>query len=347
MSRPEIEHGLIPEIRYDDKMEPIISYRPNLRGRAFTPRSEGNVLILRWGGIGDLVMLSPSLRAMKQKYPNLSITLASKWPMVLNGMPYLKASIPIEQAVTKDYDSVIDLRMMVESAGTGGLLPDTLYKSVNRMEMFGRLLGIEIEDFSADAYVDPSRIQRLRSMIGHADGIIGIQATCTSNLRTIPPDYLPGLIELLGSTGKTKVVLFGKLEYWHGRRLKVDLKNLGGGDIINLVDRLDIQDLVPLVSLCDLVIAPDSSAIHIAGALNIPCLALFGNIHPYLRTHHYRSVTNLYPDGELDCIPCYDLINPCLFYRDIPTVEQPVGAECMRKLTAQRIFEKVKEILKA
>jgi len=173
---------------------------------------------------------------------------------------------------------------------------------------------------------------------------LGIQATCTSNLRTIPPVFIPELVEKFTKIENLKVVLFGKLEYWHGRNSKVNLKALKYRGVINLIDKLeDSSDLIALCSLMDYLISPDTVTIHIAGALKKPCIALFGNLPPFLRIKYYPTVEALYPEGELECIPCYDFTNPCEHYKGLPTSWQPVGGKCMYLLDPDRVFFAARE----
>jgi ADP-heptose:LPS heptosyltransferase len=176
---------------------------------------------------------------------------------------------------------------------------------------------------------------------------LGIQATCTSNLRTIPPDYIDPLVRKFAEIEDLRIVLFGRTEFWHGRRSCVDLKSIDpdgeGTQIINIMDNTNLKELVAVISLMDFIIAPDSSAVHIAAALKKKCLVLFGNIDPYTRIYHYPTVKALYPVGELDCIPCHDFKNPCEHYRGMPITKEPIGGKCMWLLEPTRIFEAAKE----
>ena len=302
-----------------------------------------NILVIRMGGIGDLIMLTPSLRALKKFYPKKHITLATKpeHVVVLSGLPYIDEVITIKEANEERYDSVIDLRYRVESPEVGGSLDTGLYKAVNRIDMFGKLIGVEVEDRQVDVNLDKSLIPEIRKLLSYNRRFrwLGIQATCTSNLRTMPPEFIPELVEKFAKFKNLKVVLFGNSEFWYGRSSKVDLKTLKHRKVVNLIDKItDVSDLVALCSLMDYIIAPDTAAVHIAGALKKPCIAVFGNMPPFLRTKYYSTVTTLYPEGELECIPCYDFTNPCEYYKSLPTHEQPVGGKCMYLLTPSRIF---------
>lgn len=304
--------------------------------------------IVRMGGVGDLIMLSNALRAYKEKNPNKDITLATQPSnaTILKNVPYLVDVIGIPESQKLYFDEVLDLRWRVESPEVGGNLDSEVYKTQNRVDIFEKLLDVKVENKIFDLNLNPEKVEALKKIIGYDDSRwIGLQATCTSNLRTLPPEYVPKLIELFQTLPNTKIVLFGRSEFWHGRISPVKLSELSGENVINLMDKTDLEEMVALCSLMDFVVAPDSAAIHIAGALKIDCLALFGNVNPITRVKYYPTVRVLFPEGELKCLPCHDFTNPCEHYKNLSTIRQPVGGRCMRLLTPERVFETLKSII--
>lgn len=316
--------------------------------RPITKKFTGSVLVLREGGVGDLIMLSPSLRSLKKENPEINLILATKPEHmdILKGLPYIDKVISISDTEKERVDHIIDLRYRVESPEVGGSLNTKLYQTVNRIDMFSELVEITLDSKKTDVSVNKSKVSEVKKLLKYNGKYkyLGIQATCTSNLRTIPPEYVIELVSRFSKTRNIRIVLFGRTEFWHGRRSEVDLKGIRGRKIINLMDKLDTPGLIALCSLMDFIIAPDSSAVHIAGSLEKKCLALFGNIPPLLRVKYYPTVKTIYPEGEEECIPCYDFANPCKHYKHLHTEEQPVGAKCMRLLTPDRIFTEALDI---
>ncbi len=332
------------------------------------PDTKNNILVYRMGGLGDLIMLTPSLRALKKYNPDSKLTVATKPEhiAVLKGLPYLDNVVAIgdidflqvvvegkeniisaKDGTDKGFDHIIDLRWKVESPEVGGSLNTLLYQTINRVDMFARLVGVELGDNKkCDVSLDKTQVPKLKKLLKYSRKFkwLGIQSTATSNLRTFPPEFIPELVTKFSKIKNLKVVLFGKSEFWHGRKTNVNLKAVSGDNVVNVMDSLDdSSQLIALISMMDYVISPDSSALHIAGALEKPCLAVFGNLPPFLRTKYYPTVKSLYPEGELFCVPCYDFSNPCIHYKDLPTLNQPVGAECMRLLTPERLFYQSKK----
>ena len=58
---------------------------------------------------------------------------------------------------------------------------------------------------------------------------------------------------------------------------------------INVLEKLSLDSLISLISQVDLVIGPDTGTTHIAWALNIPSVTLFGPTPGYRNTY----ITNI------------------------------------------------------
>jgi len=61
--------------------------------------------------------------------------------------------------------------------------------------------------------------------------------------------------------------------------------------VINLAGLTSLRELISLISLCDLLLTNDSGPMHIADALSVPVVALFGSTD--------SVVTGPYSGGEL------------------------------------------------
>ncbi len=306
-------------------------------GRKIDRNIVKSILIQRIGGIGDLIMLTPTLRELKKIYPEADITFATKPEHipVLAGLPYLSKVISFSEVHLDNYESTIDLRHKVESPEVGGTLSTFLYKTVNRIDMFGRLLEMELLDKKVDVALDKDKVKNAKDLVKYNNKFeyLGIQVSTTSNTRTIPPEYIPELVKKFSKKGR-KIVLIGRTEFGHGRKSPIDFSSIKGRNVINLADKtMDVGDMIALFSLMNYIIAPDSAAIHVAGALGIPCIALFGNIDPDIRTRYYPTVISMFE--KMECL-CYDFKNPC-------PIHDKLGAECMRVLTPDIIFKVAQE----
>jgi heptosyltransferase-1 len=72
--------------------------------------------------------------------------------------------------------------------------------------------------------------------------------------------------------------------------------------IVNLAGRLPLETSVAVIADSGLLVGVDTGLTHMAIALDVPTVALFGSTTPYLRTGSPRS-TVLY--HRLPCSPCH------------------------------------------
>jgi ADP-heptose:LPS heptosyltransferase len=76
--------------------------------------------------------------------------------------------------------------------------------------------------------------------------------------------------------------------------------------VINLAhDKLTFRQSAAVAQTCDVIVAPDSALMHLAGTLGLPCVALFGPIPAALRTAYYPSVTALQDTSACPMAPCF------------------------------------------
>jgi ADP-heptose:LPS heptosyltransferase len=120
--------------------------------------------------------------------------------------------------------------------------------------------------------------------------VIGVQLHADESYRDYP--HMKTLVKTLAE--RFSVLVF-------------DGKPIEGYNFDNVIkiDSSSLREAFALASGCDFIIAPDSAFVHLAGALAIPCLALFGPIDGKLRTSDYPSVDYLDSSQHLGCVPCW------------------------------------------
>lgn len=97
-----------------------------------------------------------------------------------------------------------------------------------------------------------------------------------------------------------------------------------------LIPEVNIGKLSSLIKKCALVIANDSGPMHIAAALGVPTLGIFGPTNP--RAHKPFSPNSDYVIKEdLHCIICNKL-------------ECPYNHECMKELSVEEVLKKVQKL---
>jgi Glycosyltransferase family 9 (heptosyltransferase) len=108
----------------------------------------------------------------------------------------------------------------------------------------------------------------------------------------------------------------------------------------SLVSRLKGEELVALISVCDLIVSIDSGPLHVAGAVCTPAVGLFGPLDPALVLQPQSSTPALGVTSDVPCLFCHNR-TPVIHWFD----GCPNEIACMRKLEVDRVFQALKAML--
>lgn len=94
---------------------------------------------------------------------------------------------------------------------------------------------------------------------------------------------------------------------------------------INLAGKTNLRELIALIDQCDCFITNDSGPMHVAAALKIPLVAIFGSTNE-IKTGPYGSGSVIHK--HVPCSPCY--LRVC-----------PIDFRCMNSIEVSEVFEQV------
>ena len=297
--------------------------------RSLNKRSK-NILITRaMGGVGDLLMMTPGIRALKRKYPKREIHLAipKRYFSIFENNTDVKL-IDIEEDTLSHllYSKWYNFTDCPASRAESRRAPKI---KKNRTELFARGLGIKgIRLFAMDhkpvyslsevevEFVDDfwNRMQL------NSKKVIGIQLHTDESYRDYP--FIEKLVEKISKN--YAVLLF-------------DNSRIDGFNFENVIkiDSFPIREAFALASKCNLIIAPDSAFIHFAAAFDLPSIGLFGPIDGKVRTKHYPNCTYIDVREQLGCLPCWR-------NEDIPCKLTGMRhSACMESISLQKIVNEL------
>lgn len=101
--------------------------------------------------------------------------------------------------------------------------------------------------------------------------------------------------------------------------------------LINLTGLTDLKEAIHLIAECRLFVSNDSGLMHVAGALNIPTIAIFGSTNP-TTTSPVGNQTFVVRQ-EVPCSPC--LKKTC-----------PTDFRCMELISVEMVFSAAQKLLK-
>lgn len=119
-----------------------------------------------------------------------------------------------------------------------------------------------------------------------------------------------------------QVILFGGQTDWETAE---QVRKQAQTDMINLAGLTSLKEAIYLISQCRLFLSNDSGLMHVAGALNIPTVAVFGSTNPV--TTSPAGEKTMLVKKDVSCSPCLKKICPTDFRcMTLVTVDDVVGA---------------------
>ncbi|HET9467972.1 MAG TPA: lipopolysaccharide heptosyltransferase II [Vicinamibacterales bacterium] len=161
--------------------------------------------------------------------------------------------------------------------------------------------------------------QRGRPLVGIAPG------AAFGHAKRWPPKRYAQLASMLTEAGVTCAIL--------GRSDDRDAaRDITG---IDLIGQTDLMMLMGVVSHCHAVVSNDSGAMHVAGALGVPVVGIWGPtderyskpITPYEDAHTVTVIS-----ASAFCRPCY-------------LADCPIDHRCMKRIATERVHDAVRQLL--
>ena len=268
-------------------------------------------------GFGDILLTTPAIKKFKEKNPEIKIIyLASTQNTeVLQGNPYVDRVIGSEQIKTIEPSAK---RFFLEKKLEDYKIPRNRY--CHRVDSIAELLGVYVNDKSLVYKVTPQEERWAQDILGRGNKKkVGIVLKTTSPIRDWPFEYSLELAQKL--SGDYTVVVLEKRYYPEFNKF------------LNLTGKTSLRQLAAVISQLHLLVTPDTGALHFAGALNVPTIALFGVLPSELRTAYYPNCISLRSNTCEPC--CYDW--------QFKTCKLKDGySPCLWDISPEKVFEVVK-----
>ncbi|MEI8300555.1 MAG: lipopolysaccharide heptosyltransferase II [Chlamydiota bacterium] len=100
--------------------------------------------------------------------------------------------------------------------------------------------------------------------------------------------------------------------------------------VVNLAGQTNLRELMASIKLCHALLTNDSGPMHLADALGVPLVALFGSTNP-ITTGPFKQRSQVI-QKKVDCSPCYK--RTC-----------PIDFRCMTGISPEEVFKKLQRLL--
>ena len=318
-----------------------------------------NILIRATNWVGDAVMCLPALRAIRARYPKAHIAILAK-PAVADlyagessANEVIRYTAPSPRLVARElrprgFDCAILLQNAFEAAWIAWLarIPNRIgYDRDGRRWLLSRALPVpkrgEIPRHERFYYLEllrraglidrlpESSMIRLEKAGAPRAGVIGVSpgAAYGTAKRWLPERFAEAAGKLATARGAS-IALFGSA----GERSVCEqiAQSLNGYRVTNHAGQTTLAQFIDLAGRCELFLSNDSGAMHIASALGVPTLAIFGATDDGATgpTGPKARVVR----QQVECSPC--LLREC-----------PIDHRCMTRVTADRVVKEALALL--
>lgn len=314
------------------------------------------ILIIRLSSLGDILLTTPLIRAIKKKLPHIKIDylLKREYSDLLKNNPhinqihfYKKDEIKIisQSLAAQNYDLIIDLQNNFRSREITLKLKSKALRfkkyslrkfllvktKINLMknlpsipERYAATLGLELDNEGIEIHSDkiPSNV------LSELKNTVGICPGAKHFTKRYPIEYQIQLCKLLIQNNYNVILFGGRIDESICREISSKVPQ-----VINLQNDDDILQTVSDMRLCDTIICNDSGLMHVASKINKKLFAIFGSTVKEFGFMPYNCDKSVIVENKsLSCRPC----------SHIGRSSCPKSHfKCMKELKPENIFEQI------
>jgi len=141
------------------------------------------------------------------------------------------------------------------------------------------------------------------------------------------PERFAAVLERLHRSGRRFLLLGGTGEEPLAEKISAEMDH----PVINLIGRTKVTEVLALIGRCSLFLSNDSGLMHVAAALRVPQVALFGSTDPRKTAPLNDKAVVIHPK-EISCTPCFKS-------------ECPEDLECMKSITVDEVATAAEQLL--
>jgi lipopolysaccharide heptosyltransferase II len=321
------------------------------------------ILVIRLSSIGDVILTTPVLHAIKKQYPDAIIhfLVMDRYKDAISGNADIDRLIlfPREKyrglaglirfsRTFKDnqYDLIIDLHAKIRSMVISTLLKGKVFRCKKRSLWKSILVPLRLIRYYVDDSIVRNYFKPLKKIqvyftketlsfhydeadmekVKHHNNVVVFAPGAAVNTKQWPAEYFAKLGRLL----KDKIVLIGgEAEFDAFEEIRAAI----GNSCENLAGKLSLKESGALISRSRYVLTNDSGPFHIARGVSKKVFVIFGPTDPHMFDYDANSVL----------IYAAESCSPCSLHGDKIC---PKGHfNCMLSLTPEKVYEIIQNSL--
>jgi len=320
------------------------------------------ILVVRFSSIGDIVLTSPVVRALKSQIADTEVHFLTKakFAEIVSNNPNIDKVHTIENNLgpilpvlkKEQYDFVIDLhhnirtkRIKFALSAKNASFPKlnirkfllTQFKInkmpkvhiVNRYFMAAKPLGLTNDQLGLDFFIPPKDEVKLEAF-DIPEKFIAFAIGAQFATKRLP---VKSMIDIVSRTDQTVVLLGGESDVKAGNEIAKVCNNA-----IDLCGKLNLNQSASVIQQSKKVISHDTGLMHIAAAFNKPIISIWGNTVPDLGMYPYlpknETDFSIHEVNHLKCRPCSKIGHQacpkkhfaCMMQQDLDAIAEDVNS---------------------
>jgi heptosyltransferase-2 len=285
------------------------------------------ILVIRFSSLGDVLLTTPVVRALKEKYPDagLHFLVKKEFSDVFTHNPSISRIIVFDKTneaklksviAEEKYDLIIDLQNNWRSRKlTRGIASNIfmfvkptlaklllVYLKVNLLKesksivrRYAEAAGVEVDQNGLELFLP----QEIEPKLEPDKKYIGIAPGAKHFTKRWPQEYFVELGKQIANYGFIVVLFGGKSD----RELCAEISSQIPGSINLQNDDILLQTGTDM-KLCKLIVTNDSGLMHTAASVGVPVVAFFGSTVKEFGFAPYRVQNLILENNSLFCRPC-------------------------------------------
>ncbi len=288
-----------------------------------------NILIIRLSSLGDVLLTTPIVRSIKKLNPGTSIDFIVQKeflevyqnnPHLRNCFSYNKQKRQLTESIffsIKNYDLIIDLQNnrrskeiisdfngVVNRFRKSSLKKILLVKTkINLMKNLPPIpdryaecaFGLELDEYGLEIFDKNKNLYKQKSQ----KNIIGICPGSKHYTKMWNADYFTELANNLLSIGYEVAIIGGSSD----KTITDKILN-SNRYFLDFTTKNNLLETADNLSKCKLVVCNDSGLMHLASAVQIPLIAIFGSTVREFGFTPYKCTNLVLENNLLNCRPC-------------------------------------------
>lgn len=292
------------------------------------------ILVIRFSSIGDIVLTTPIVRALKEQLDSAEVHFLTKpqFGTILSANPYINqvhflnknVNDLIKDLKQEDFDCIIDLHRNLRTSRIKMLLRKPVYSFpklnmqkwltvnfkinclpkvhiVDRYFLAVKSLHVQNDRRGLDYFIPKEDEVDLEVMVG-TKNILSVAIGAQFATKRLPVNKL---VEVLKKISKTVVLLGGSSDVENANEL---LEKLPDQKIVNMCGELSLNQSASVVRQSKVLLTHDTGLMHIASAFSTPIISVWGNTIPAFGMYPYRKESEknirIHQVDNLSCRPC-------------------------------------------